>query len=127
MITAPWMGTPEELHYLQKHIIIKDKKVLSVSDHQIVPQGCVVLDISGPKSVNLSSKKVKCAPSTGEKAPMGWRYSSVVTAKKVCLARFRKITIKPVILLDFTPVRDTKPAVQIQWTLLYNICYENLL
>lgn len=68
-------------------------------------------DISGPRSVNLSSKKVKYAPSTGEKVPMGWRYSSVVTVEKVCLAGYRKITIKPVILLDFTPVRDTKPAV----------------
>ncbi|EPY83446.1 dickkopf-related protein 1-like protein [Camelus ferus] len=73
-------------------------------------------DISGPKSVNLSSKKVKCAPSTGEKAPTGWRYSSVVTAEKACPAGYRKITIKPVILLGFTPVRDTKPAVRTQWT-----------
>lgn len=47
---------------------------------------------------------------------MGWRYSSAVTAEKVCLAGYRKITIKPVILPGFTPVRDTKPAVQTQWT-----------
>ena len=47
---------------------------------------------------------------------MGWRYSSVVTVEKVCLARCRKITIKPVILPGFTPVRDTKPAVRTQWT-----------
>lgn len=92
-----------------------------------MPQACVVLDTSGQRSVNLSSKKVKCAPSTGEKALMGWRYSSVVTVKKVCLARYRKSTIKLVILLGFTPVRDSKPAVQTQWTPLYNICYENLL
>lgn len=58
---------------------------------------------------------------------MGWRYSSAVTAEKVCLAGYRKITIKPAILLGFTPVRDTKPAVQTQWTPLYNMCYENLL
>lgn len=115
MITA-WMGTPEEPPCLQKYITLKDKKVLSVSDHQTVPQVCVVLDTSGPRSVNLSSKKVKYAPSTGEKAPMGWKYSSAVTVEKVCLAGYRKITIKPVILLGFTPVKDIKPAVRTQWT-----------
>lgn len=76
-----------------------------------MPQGCVVLDISGPRSVSLSSKRVKCAPSTGEKAPMGWSYSSVVTVEKIYLAGYRKITIKPVTLPGFTLVRDTKPAV----------------
>ncbi|ELW69393.1 Dickkopf-related protein 1 [Tupaia chinensis] len=73
-------------------------------------------DTSGPKSVSLSSKKVKCAPSTGRKAPMGWRYSSAVTVEKVCLAGYREITIKPVILRGFIPVRDTKPAIRMQWT-----------
>lgn len=75
-----------------------------------------MLDTSGPRSVNLSSKKVKCAPNTEEKALTGWRYSSVVIVKKVCLAKYRKITIKSIILLGFTPVRDSKPAVQTQWT-----------
>lgn len=116
MIIAPWMGILEELHCLQKCITPKDKKVLSVSGRQTAPQDCVVLDTSGPRYVNLSSKKVKCVPSTGEKAPMGWKYSNAVTAEKVCLAGIRKTTIKPVILLGFTLVRDTKPAIQVQWT-----------
>lgn len=71
MIIALWMGIPEEQHCLQKCITPKDKKVLCVSGHQTVPQDCVVLDTSGPRSVNLSSKKVKCVPSIGEKALMG--------------------------------------------------------
>jgi hypothetical protein len=70
-----------------------------------------VLDTSGPRSVNLSSKKGKCAPSTGEKAPMGWKYFSAVTVEKGCHAGYRKIITKPVILLGFTPVRDTNPVV----------------
>lgn len=71
MIIALWMGIPEEQHCLQKCITAKDKKVLCVSGHQTVPQDCVVLDTSGPRSVNLSSKKVKCVPSIEEKALMG--------------------------------------------------------
>lgn len=58
---------------------------------------------------------------------MGWRYSSAVTAEKVCPAGYRKITIKPIILRGFTPVRDTKPAAQTQWTPLYDMCDESLL
>jgi hypothetical protein len=89
----------------------QDKKAPSASDHQTVPQGCVVQDTSGPRSVNLSLKKVRCAPSTNGKAPTGWRYSSAVTAGKAWLAGYRKITIKPAILLGSTPARDTKPTV----------------
>lgn len=94
----------------------QDKKARSVSDHQTAPRGCVARDTSGPRSVNLSSKRARCAPSTGGKAPTGWRYSSAVTAARACLAGCRRITIKPVTLLGSTPVRDIKPVVQTQWT-----------
>lgn len=89
----------------------QDKRALSASDPQTVPWDCVARDISGPRSVNLSSKRGRCAPSTGGKAPTGWRYSSAVTVGKACLAGYRRSTTKPVTLLGCTPARDIKLTV----------------
>lgn len=123
MTTAPWT-VPEEPPWLRKYITAKDKKARSACDHQTAPRGCAVQDTSGPRFVNLSSKKVRCVPSTGGKAPTGWRYSSAVTVGKGWPAGCRETITKPAILPGSTPVRDTKPVGLMGRTPLPNICYE---
>lgn len=60
-------------------------------DHQTVLKGSAVLVTSGPKSANQYSIRGKSVPNSARRALMGWKYFSVVTVQRACLAKYGKM------------------------------------
>ncbi|KAK2116082.1 hypothetical protein P7K49_006708 [Saguinus oedipus] len=68
-----------------------DMKETPAYDHRTALKGFAVLVISGPKSANQCSTREKSVPNSARKALTGWKFSSGVTARRACLAKYGKM------------------------------------
>lgn len=64
-------------------------------DHQTALKGFAVLVISGPKSANQCSIRGKSVPNNARRVLMGWKFSSVATVQRACLAKYGKMPPTP--------------------------------